>query len=468
MAVVLYRYHGLPYLASWDHNFPGIVLLHAASMLCFGNSMFGFHLFEYLWQVATLFLLCRVARLWVSENAALLACLLFALYYVQGHSAVMGQRDGFSILPLLLASLAIVEAYRSTSFRGRLLLFSGASYGFAAALRPTSALLMPVALLTLFGIQRLWKGAWFYTVIGFGAILLLFLLPYLVVPNGVEQAWNSAVRFNLDVYTPMAARLASSAWFNRYPMLCYGLFAGWMLSLAVYRQKQWRLMPTPISAPEKRFVFASLVALLVSILMMRSLLTYQFTPFYALFLPIPAMLALDWKTRLGTLGTVGFALLLLAAAALYPWRMVVPFVRQGMSLQAAYSEEDRDTTYGFRPSVEVSGYINSIASPHESVAILTMGDNPLWEVERPPASRFVTAKALLFREPDGALAPYQIQWRAQFMQDLIRSRPKLIVFENQSPLRTGLYGIPGFATLFQESYYQDTILHGWCVYSRKE
>src|SRR5665213_2943289 len=142
MGSVLYYYHGLPYLASWDHNFPGIVLLHALTIAWFGNSDLGFRSVEYLWQIATLFALYRLSRSWVSEESGLLACLVFALYYINGHSPVMGERDGFAILPLALASIAIVIAHRAQALPKRLLFAAGASYGIAAALRPTFALLM--------------------------------------------------------------------------------------------------------------------------------------------------------------------------------------------------------------------------------------------------------------------------------------------------------------------------------------
>jgi len=470
MGVVLYRYHGLPYLASWDHNFPGIVLLHALSIAWFGNSMLGFRFLEYLWQIAAVFVLYRVSRLWVSEAVGLLACLMFSLFYIQGNSAVMGQRDGFAILPLLLASGALIVAYRAPVLRRILLLAGGASYGFAAALRPTFALLLPVALITLFTLRSArGRKAWAYTLLGFGMIVLLFTLPYLMTSDGFAEAWNTAIQFNIDVYTPMAAHAALSGWFNRYPNFCYALLGSWLLSIALYRHKGWRLLDQPLSDREKWFLFFSYVALLFSILVMRSLLTYQFTPFYALFMPVPALLALDWKERLGRWGSIGFwTLLLVVSAVLYPWHMVAPFVRQGGSLRAAYSEENPDSTFGYAPTEAAAAYINQHTSAHDTVEVISMIAGLRWRVDRPEATPFTTAQALLFRQPDGTFTSYQNQWRTEFAERLANIRPKLLVFEDQTPFINGIEAIPGVTELLQKRYSFDTVIHRWLVYRRKE
>src|SRR5580704_12325465 len=65
MGWALYAYHGLPYLGSWDHNFPGIVFVHWASIALFGASDFGFRLFDYLVHIAMAGFYYRVLRNWL-------------------------------------------------------------------------------------------------------------------------------------------------------------------------------------------------------------------------------------------------------------------------------------------------------------------------------------------------------------------------------------------------------------------
>src|SRR5437867_1551207 len=73
MAVELARYGGLPYLNSWDTNFPATVYIHVASIVAFGNNILGFRTMELLYEVLTLVSLYRVSRLWLSERTSLVA-----------------------------------------------------------------------------------------------------------------------------------------------------------------------------------------------------------------------------------------------------------------------------------------------------------------------------------------------------------------------------------------------------------
>ena len=50
MADLLLKGH-LPYLGSWDVNYPGIVFLHVPHVLLFGSSTLGFHAYDILLQL---------------------------------------------------------------------------------------------------------------------------------------------------------------------------------------------------------------------------------------------------------------------------------------------------------------------------------------------------------------------------------------------------------------------------------
>src|ERR1017187_1840168 len=70
MGWTLYAYHGLPYIASWDHNFPGIVFVHWTSIALFGASDFGFRLFDYLVHIAMAGFFYRVLRNWLAPKVS--------------------------------------------------------------------------------------------------------------------------------------------------------------------------------------------------------------------------------------------------------------------------------------------------------------------------------------------------------------------------------------------------------------
>ena len=79
MAWNLYRFHGLPYLQSWDSNFPGAILFHACSIALFGNSELGLRTMDVLIQIASIVLLYKIGRFWLPRGPALFGSALYAL-----------------------------------------------------------------------------------------------------------------------------------------------------------------------------------------------------------------------------------------------------------------------------------------------------------------------------------------------------------------------------------------------------
>jgi len=97
------------YVEVWDQNTPGIIGVHWLSTRLIGRSPLALRLFDACWQLLTLAALValggRDRRQW---SVGWLAATLYALaYYGMGyvHTA---QREGFIVLPLLLAAHAVV------------------------------------------------------------------------------------------------------------------------------------------------------------------------------------------------------------------------------------------------------------------------------------------------------------------------------------------------------------------------
>src|ERR1017187_7063692 len=93
----------LPYIGSWDQNFPGIVAVHALQILVSGRSPLAFHIFDIVLQLVGSFLLIRIGERLYDIRAGLLAAVLTSLYYVQQGFWMAGERDTYVSIMLLAA-----------------------------------------------------------------------------------------------------------------------------------------------------------------------------------------------------------------------------------------------------------------------------------------------------------------------------------------------------------------------------
>src|SRR5947208_662325 len=88
--------HGrLPYISSWDQNFPGIIAIHAVQILISGHSQLAFHIFDVVLQLIGSVLLFKLGTRLYNHRAGMLAAILCALYYVQQGLWMSGERDTY-------------------------------------------------------------------------------------------------------------------------------------------------------------------------------------------------------------------------------------------------------------------------------------------------------------------------------------------------------------------------------------
>jgi hypothetical protein len=88
---------GLPYLGSWDQNFPGILLVHAPQILILGRSQLAFHIWDVLLQLVSAIYVYRIAERLGGKRSATLAAILSALYYACSDLAI--DQAGYSNCP---------------------------------------------------------------------------------------------------------------------------------------------------------------------------------------------------------------------------------------------------------------------------------------------------------------------------------------------------------------------------------
>src|SRR5438309_1087096 len=86
MAREIYQYHRLPYIGTWDQNFPGIIYLHYISIAIFGTADTTVRIIDILLQIGFCFIFYRLCRLWLTEYTAVVASvpgLILFLFYAQ-------------------------------------------------------------------------------------------------------------------------------------------------------------------------------------------------------------------------------------------------------------------------------------------------------------------------------------------------------------------------------------------------
>jgi len=469
MAFQLYRFHSLPYISSWDQNFPGIVFIQAGGIALFGNSEIGFRTMDYLVQALTLIAFYRVSRLWLGEGSALLASVLYALIYAFGPGMVMGQRDCFAVLPLVLGTGAMAMGFRSKSGRSRnmFVIAGGTLYAIATLIRPTFALMIVMPYISLFDLRKAEGRKAFVTgVIGFVIPVGLCMIPYLLTPHGLSEAYLATIRYNNEVYRNHFHFRDSSkrAWIAL--IFCIG----WGLAMLRHRMNGRPFQESPRSPNEKRFLIFSIASLLIGVIVMRRLASYHFVPFFAFCIPVLSSILWEWKARFGKWGRVYIALLVLAAFVMfYPFWLAVPFIGSVLHLPNASAVQ-----LGPEIDVSVASYIEKNTTANDSVEVASYTSPGVhWRIERPSATRFTTIQQLMAIGSLGTYTNFQQRWRAEYVHQLEQVKPKYYVIdnsmdlENNIPTMTELMRLDGFPALIENDYRIDTTIGNYVIYGRK-
>ncbi len=461
MGFRLYQTHGLPYLDSFVANFPGMSLLHEFVIMLFGKTVFGFRLFELFWQSLTLFALYGVLRFWLSEASALLACLLFALYYVCGPVQFLGQPDGFAVLPLVLAPLAMILAYREkrASFRNSFLITAGVLYASATLIRPTFALMLFLPMLFLFDPRvRSFRVCYAFTTLGFLALVLVVLL-FLGLHDGLHEAYLDTIKYNFEVYGPAfnLRNMSDRTW------IFLAFIVGWGIVMLIDRRRGRSHAEFPQSRSERRFLVASFCSLIFGIIFMRRFAGYHLIPLFAYCISAFAAFFLEWKSQHGRKGTVMIcALLLCSVAVLYPWRRLVTVLTVPTPVQPFserwYSDSETDA---------MVSYVMQHTDPMDTIDV-TSHSSDQWRIDRVSATRFATVECLTITRPDGTFSADQQSWQREYVHDLHYAKYYVVQYL-ADPTGTSLdilFRIPGMKALLSDNYRLDTTFGRYWVYKR--
>jgi hypothetical protein len=469
MGWTLWTYHGLPYLASWDMNFPGIVFIHAASIALFGSSDFGFRLFDYLTHIVMAGMFYIVLRRWLRPRTSLAAILIWAIYYANGQWGLAGQRDTYAVF-FLLAGVLLLFSLREKGISIARSLALGVASGCAILIRPTYALFFLSFLWLIWNLPAPNRSKGIaYFIAGTALVISAFLLPYFFVTGGLEQIYDSVIRFNLDVYSHIPVQIS----FWRLALIYTFALIGILVTL-------FRPSDDPLRLPvfDRTFFFLMLASSIISPVVMGKYFSYHLHPL----MTIVTVFSAIGLVRLGELARLSWAiwaiegvLLALLVAVLYPRHLDKYFFQEwktGHPFTSTYARIESDN-YGIQAQEEVIQYVDHHTQPDDPVEYASVFASLRWRLARKSATRFTTLVPVV--PPVSFHAPYLERWQQEYLTLLATVRPAFIILTSSladwpfthSSAAQAPHLIPGFDSLIAADFKLDTVIRGFILYRPK-
>jgi Dolichyl-phosphate-mannose-protein mannosyltransferase len=401
----------LPYLGSWDQNFPGIILVHAVQILVSGHSQLAFHIFDMLLQLIGSYFLIRIGKRLYHIRAGMLAAILAALYYVQQGLWMAGERDTYVSILLLATFYFALDRKKP--------LLVGFLCSLAFLFRPTYA---PYALIFLIWYllprKEIGRSIRFY-IFGLTFPILFLILLYWAL-GGLKDFWDAAILFNFKIYGGSGASF--SLW---EPVRFYAISLIAVGVAAFYLWKNER--------PALYLWSALFAASVLSLLMLYRHSVYHYHPAMTLFLLFSAV---GW-IRITDLLTQKWRLARIAVPAviiLYFFfttfrgntiQHVLVDIASGRihSLEESYNRYEPSPEFGTRVQTEVGDYLIQHTHPNDTVQMFGPYSYPEYRAGLLTASRFQTLHAITMRSEGDSLQPFQQAWREEYMKDMRRAKP---------------------------------------------
>ena len=471
MALDFYRYGKLPYLGSWDSNFPGIVFIHLIAITLFGESDMGLKCFDVLIQVGFMVVFYRLLLRWLSEQTSAIAVLLYVLYYVDGCPGLSAQRDVYGTIATITAYYLLTKDYPG-HWKDRVAFISaGLLIGLSIAIRPTSVAFIPLFcgyLISIKGIRHL--NGWISALL-LGMLMIIpmgcFLLWYYFIPHGLAAFYESTIRFNLDVYTKIKFGMQEAATELFNPMLLFplGLFG---LSLAtVYPNLLKGIVRRQPQIQDRVLFILSLFSSAAIIMIQQKYFRYHFATFFTLLIPFAA-LAIEYLVMLARPRRRNRLLIALLLVTSTLW-IQIPLVA-GHMIRSFHRKD---------PIQTIAAYLNRAGNQPKEIEICSLAPNLRRQLKYPCAGPYIIFQSLGFRTIPDSIGPqfytdYQQRWKREYVETLRTHRPDFILIDRLSYLQylsdiylSTLRYVPGFDSLLQTSYRYDTTIFWVNIYRRK-
>jgi hypothetical protein len=471
-----------PYLGSWDQNFPGIIVVHAAQILVSGHSQLAFHCFDLVLQLIGSVLLLLLGTRLYDARAGILAAILASLYYVQQGLWMSGERDTYvSILLLaafyfafdrkrpsvvgLLCGMAFL--FRPTYATYALIFFAWFSFAAVAARFPRA----PAQREDGEGTPPLPLVAFSVGVL----IPLVFFLVLYTVIGGLKDFWDATILFNLKIYGGTGASF--SLW---EPVRFYAI----AVVAAVFGVSYlWKRERTAL------YLWAALfMASVLSLLMLYRHSVYHYHPAMTLLLLLSAI---GWIRVADVIARKwSFARFVLPALVIFYFMFttfrgntiqhVLLDIAKGNihSLQESYERYEPSPEFGVSVQTQVGDYLKNHTKANDTVQMFGPYSYPQYCAGLLTASRFQTLHAITMRGAGDTLQPFQKEWRSEYMRDMRRAKPRyFIVCDAPEAFRQYYGGRLGHEILrndFQElgnwldsTYYPETKIGAFTLYTKR-
>jgi hypothetical protein len=464
-----------PYIGSWDHNFPGVLLVHIPAILLFGPSDLGFRLFDVLLQLGFCVVLYRLWRLYLPERTSWIAVLFYAFYYARAAPEIAGQRDVYASMLVLISCYILLRPQASNV---KAIIIAGLGIGIAALIRPTYG----IYLLPLVACIPSLRNVRSIVTIGISSLIPLALsyAIYAMKPGGLDAYWTATVLFNRDLSIGITRPIGN---FFRAVFSPKLLVVPAVVSIIWIIKKRFAGRTATDRLPLPRNIFwlyiSFVVLTLALILVQHKYYTYHFALYGMLLTPLAAI-GVERLLRYAPLRIAMPAFFCIFWILSLPLEMLtrytVPAAEHGMfkeglssALHAAVWE---DTSEG-----RILDYFQQPKHRAGRVEVCSFDARLRLHLMREPAGMYVSLHPLGFRtDTNGpnAFTSYQRQWRKAYIDSLETIRPAYIVIARASsaeylkdPYTSVLHGIPGFDSLRETNYKLDTIIGTNEIYKQR-
>lgn len=430
MALDLYKFGKLPYIGSWDSNFPGPILTHLLGIVLFGNSDLGYRIVMLGVHLLTCYFLYRLVTRWFTVQAAAIAVVVYAFYHIGPPYWLNGQRDALATLFLTASACLLTGSFykRSKEF------WAGVLLGAAFLVRPTYGIFLPF----YWWLAVIWAKkqedaeikiipAIVRLTIGWLLIPLAFVALYTRQDN-LQQLYYAVVGFNLDVYSTyhLAPPIEQ---FLQEPLLYLMLLLPIMLLL---RKKK-------ITGQGLALAIAFIICALATPFTTQRFYNQHFESFLTILIVLGS--ASLWTIIAGKrAGWKQFAFLLVVLiawrSAYYPRHIVSYFVNAAeehpsYALEDVYARIASDPASGIPVQDKIANYVKTHTYPTDKIALLSMMARIHWKAERESATRFTWALPLVMHPNGQSFTRYQLQWQREFLRELTSQKPVYIIQDLQ-------------------------------------
>jgi 4-amino-4-deoxy-L-arabinose transferase-like glycosyltransferase len=447
------------FIHSFDHNFPGIVFIHAICAFILGPSPLSYRLFDVFVQIA--FAVCSYLFLkrYFTNLVPFLAALLYVLFYVSAGPIEYGQRDVYASI-LVLIALSYFIAHRASTMA---LVYVGVLIGISTLIRPTSAIVLIVPLVINDNRQSWFRAASKrFAVLGLAFFLpiLIVLLYYSRFDGGLSRAYHLAILFNLEVHQKINS--TESFWKQSAHyifVIGFGCVAAWQLSAQTWLRYR----------DEFKLYAAVALSGLLSIILQQKYFVNHFTLVAMLLMPLTAVGINTVAGHFQSLPVRATVLFICLALCVLPFR-ASSFVRSNKTSNQLY-----ERLYDSDADAAVGNYLSRNLKHSEEIEICSL--DPTLRLESHyrcvggyPSMHLLAETPFFTAGGNPEFSVDQRQWQKEYVQTLTASKPARIIIARSMRywavpnFDQVLHSLPGFDSLLIRNYEFDTLIGGYSIY----